>query len=107
MLQTPEKKPDAIERSYQVLALLKVCEHCADYIEDRLGDDYVRHAAASLSNVLGLAHEPNCSLPQSPAQRRAFFADADLPLEVARQGFRVIIGSPNQRGLSCQLEQYS
>ena len=57
MLQTPEKKPDAIARSYQVLSLLKVCEYCADYIEDRLGDDHVRPAAASLSMVLALAHE--------------------------------------------------
>ena len=47
MLQTPEKRPGAIERSYQLLSLLTVCEHCADHIE----------AAGALSNVLALASE--------------------------------------------------
>ena len=58
MLQTPEKRPEAIERSYTLLSLLTVCEHCADHIECGMGENANhRRAASALSNVLALAQE--------------------------------------------------
>ena len=59
MLQT-EKKADHQEtitdRSYQLLALLDVCEHSARHIGD-LSHSHVGRAAGSLANVLELASE--------------------------------------------------
>ena len=55
MLKTTERKQDAIERSYQLLALLDVCELAASQIRDQPAAA-TRHAG-SLANVITLAGE--------------------------------------------------
>jgi hypothetical protein len=56
MLQTA-KKPGTVERSYQLLALLDVCEHAADCISDGLGPEHKARAAGNLAAVIKLAGE--------------------------------------------------
>jgi hypothetical protein len=48
--------PAATDRSYQLLALLDVCEHSARFIGET-GQQHVARAAGSLTNVLELASE--------------------------------------------------
>ncbi len=53
MLQTA-KKPGTVERSYQLLALLDVCEHAANYMESQSN---MTAAAGNLAAVIKLAGE--------------------------------------------------
>ena len=49
--------PRTVERSYQLLALLDVCEHSARYIGNDLAPELVGRAAGSLAHALELASE--------------------------------------------------
>jgi hypothetical protein len=56
MPQTAKNGARCVERSYQLLALLDVCEHSAHYIGES-GQEHVARAVGSLANVLELASE--------------------------------------------------
>jgi hypothetical protein len=56
MLQAAKNGARSVERSYQLLALLDVCEHSARHIGEA-GQRHVPRAAGSLASVLELASE--------------------------------------------------
>ena len=51
------KKPTAVDRSYQLLALLRICEISAQYVAEPANPDHVAQVGSSLANVLEVAHE--------------------------------------------------